>query len=766
MSISAPSFLYAGFQPHGYCYQWNSVLVWLNVFSDTLIAAAYFTIPVTLLWFIRKRRDLPFGWIFSLFGLFIVACGFTHVMEVWNLWHADYWVSGAIKSVTAAASVSTAVLLVNLIPTAIALPSPARWMEINHSLESEVQERRALELQLRLSETSYREIAALLEVTHDAIMEVTLENEILFWNHAAEKLYGWSKEEALGKTVHVLLHTIFPKPLGEINAELINIGSWEGELLHQRRDGTTVVVASRWAVSLKSGRAVAILKSNRDITMRRQEEDKFRSLLEAAPDAVVIVNDEGKIVLVNSQTEKVFGYVRSELLHQPVEILLPDKIRALHCGHRNDFFAHPKTRNMGAGLELKGRRKDGTEIPVEISLSPLETAEGLLVSASIRDISERKRAEESMRQADDKLRLLIQGVKDYAFLMLDPEGRVTTWNNGAERIKGYRADEIIGQHFSKFYPAEDLASGKPSRELEIATKYGSYEEEGWRLRKDGTRFWASVLITALRGKNGQLRGFGKLTRDVTNRKKAEEDADRQRQEIAQANAKLLLANNELESFSYSVSHDLRTPLRTIDGFSHALLEDLSDKLDDDSKSYLNRIRAATQRMAALIDDLLNLSRLSRAAMHAKPLNLSVLVNSVACEIRGAYPDRHVELRVAPDLQAKADAGLLRVVFENLLGNAWKFTAKKPSAHIEFGQAQVNGSAAFFVRDDGAGFDPAYADKLFGAFQRLHSASEFEGTGIGLATVQRIIHRHNGRVWAESAVGQGATFYFTLNAEVS
>ena len=153
-------------------------------------------------------------------------------------------------------------------------------------------------------------------------------------------------------------------------------------------------------------------------------------------------------------------------------------------------------------------------------------------------------------------------------------------------------------------------------------------------------------------------------------------------------------------------------------------------------------------------------------MHAKPLNLSALVNSVACELRGAFPERHVELRVAPDIQATADAGLLRVVFENLLGNAWKFTAKKPSALIEIGQAKVNGTDAFFVRDDGAGFDPAYADKLFGAFQRLHSVSEFEGTGIGLATVQRIVHRHNGRIWAESAVGQGATFYFTLNVGAS
>jgi two-component system sensor histidine kinase/response regulator len=240
------------------------------------------------------------------------------------------------------------------------------------------------------------------------------------------------------------------------------------------------------------------------------------------------------------------------------------------------------------------------------------------------------------------------------------------------------------------------------------------------------------------------------------------ELNRARDELQTVNAALEAANKELESFSYSVSHDLRAPLRSIDGFSQALLEDYADKLDEEGKDHLQRVRASTQRMAELIDDMLNLSRMTRSEMRLEAVNLSTVAKTVAAELQRSQPDRRVEFVIAEGVVANGDSGLLRVVLENLLGNAWKFTGKHSEAKIEFGISLQNGNSAYFVRDNGSGFDMAYAGKLFGAFQRLHDAREFPGTGVGLATVQRVIHRHGGQVWAESEVEKGATFYFTLS----
>jgi light-regulated signal transduction histidine kinase (bacteriophytochrome) len=314
----------------------------------------------------------------------------------------------------------------------------------------------------------------------------------------------------------------------------------------------------------------------------------------------------------------------------------------------------------------------------------------------------------------------------------------------------------MGRHISFAYPPEehDFLASQIIAPLKAK---GEHEVEVRMQRKNGEVFPALLSLSMLYKTDGSPKGMVGYSLDITAQKKAEGLAIKRADELA-------VLNQELESFSYSVSHDLRAPLRSIDGFSLALLEDYGKQIDSTGKDYLQRVRAGAQRMAKLIDDLLDLSRMSRGQVNRKKLSLSTIANEIADHLKENEPNRQVKFDIDPNLEAYADASLIRVVLQNLLGNAWKYSSNNANAHIEFGQMPHNSETVFFVRDDGVGFDMQYADKLFGAFQRLHKANEFEGTGIGLATVQRIIHRHGGIIWAQSELDKGATFYFTLPEE--
>jgi PAS domain S-box-containing protein len=787
------------FMPHGYCYLWNSTLVWLNVVSDSVIAVSYFTIPFALLWFVRKRHDLPFSFVFVLFGTFIVACGTTHVMEVWNLWHAEYWLAGGFKAITAVASVGTAFVLTRLLPKALRLHGVAEWSAANTVLRTEIEERRELEANLRTSSATFREQSELLELIHDAIFVRDLQGKIVFWNHSAECLYGWTKDEVRGHSPHHLLQTEFPYELHLIESSIREKGFWEGELKHKTRDGRTVLVSGRWALRTgQDGESIGVMESYRDITKLKLEEKRFQNLLEAAPDAIVIVNGDGIIQIINAQAEKMFGYSRGELVGMPVEILVPHYAHSKHAKDREAYFHAPVPRSMGAGLNLHGCRKDGSEFPAEISLSPLETAEGTLISSSVRDVTERKQFELKLHETEQRFRVLVEGIKDYAIIGLDPEGVVSSWNPGAERIKGYTGAEIVGKHFSCFYTKSDVANGKPSGLLQCAVQKGVVEQEGWRLRKDGSQFWAVEVITALRDDAGKLVGFAKITRDGTERRNLEQELRnanellehrvsartaelgfansqlRNRQDeismlnaslegrVAERTAELVRTNSELESFGYSVSHDLRTPLRHIDGFARILKEEYISELPPEGHRFLERILSSATHMSHLIDDLLNLARIGRKEINRQNTNMTELVKQSLAELR-VGEERAIEWRIDALPDMNCDPGLIKLVFTNLLSNAAKFTRTRSAAVIEVSSCLTYGVLTLFVRDNGVGFDPQYADKLFGVFQRLHREEDFEGTGVGLATVQRIIHRHGGRIWAESAPGSGATFYFTLES---
>jgi PAS domain S-box-containing protein len=541
--------------------------------------------------------------------------------------------------------------------------------------------------------------------------------------------------------------------------------------IQETRDGLRLVMFLGVSALMSGGVASlrgSLLRTKTRLAERERMDQELRNaheraveLLESTSDAFFSVDRRYHVTYLNQEAERVLGRKREALMGRSLWAEFPEAV--------GSSFQHAYQRAMDSGRPVQFV-EFYPPLQAWFEIRAFPTRSGL--SVFFRDVSKRRAAEEALRESEERFRLLVEGVKDYALYALDSEGRITSWNTGAERLKGWKAEEIIGQHFSRFYPPEDRQSDKPTRELRTAIEAGRYEEEGYRVRKDGTRFCAHVVLTPLWDAQGSLRGFAKVTRDVTARRAAEQALRESEQRyrllaselelrVRERTAQLAETNRELEAFSYSVSHDLRAPLRGIDGFCQAVEEDEESTLSPAARGYLERVRRASARMGQLIDDLLSLSRLSRMGLRREPVDLTALAHAVVAELAAREPQRSVEVRVRPELRVDADPRLLRVLLGNLLGNAWKFTQRVERPRIELSASSQEGRTVYCVRDNGAGFDMKYADKLFSPFQRLHEAREFPGTGIGLAIVQRVVHRHGGQVWAESAPGQGAAFFFTF-----
>lgn len=494
----------------------------------------------------------------------------------------------------------------------------------------------------------------------------------------------------------------------------------------------------------------------------RESESRFRGLFNSAPDGILIVDGKGIIQSANAQAEKWFGYGKNELVGKAIEQLVPERFRDGHEKLRSDYIEKPSLRPMGLGIDLYGQRKDGSEFPLEISLSPMATERGVLVTSIIRDISARKHAEKVRRQVQAQYQQLVTnlpiGVYRHTF---GEAGRFMEVNPSmVDMFEARSSEELIETSLSDLF-CDSLDLQRFNDKI-MSSTYLKAEE--FRLKTlAGREFDAAVTAILKEDGAGRLYLDG-IVEDISERKEHEREVQQLNQNLQVRSRELEAINSELEAFSYSVSHDLRAPLRAIDGFSHMLLKNYSDSLDEQGQDRLNRVRAAAQRMATLIDDLLKLSRISRSELSIERVNLTDLANEVADSLHQQDPGREADLSFESDMYIDGDRQLLRVVLDNLLGNAWKFTCQQDHACIEMGTSSNNGSLHYFIRDNGAGFDMAYADKLFGAFQRLHDASEYPGTGIGLATVQRVINKHGGRIWARSEIGKGATFYFTLDRE--
>ena len=548
--------------------------------------------------------------------------------------------------------------------------------------------------------------------------------------------------------------------------------------------------------------------------------DLYRRLVESVSDyAIFALDPEGYVSSWNPGAQRIKGYSADEIIgrhfssfYPPDDIASGKPARLLEVAARDGHIEDEGWRS----------RKDGSRFWANVVISAVRNDRGQVTGFTkiTRDLSERRRAEEALRESEERFRLLVQSVKDYAILMLDPDGKVVSWNDGAERIKGYADDEIIGRSFTLFYPPDAVAAGFPQRELEMAAREGSFEDENWRLRKDGSRFWANVVITALHGTDGRLIGFAKVTRDLTARREAEAqalrlaaeqaahaEAQRRADELARLNEQLqeqaveleaqteelrvaaetlhqrndelqaalsdartaraaaeraatvaTEAYRELDQFAYVASHDLKAPLRGIANLAQWIQDDTGERLGAESVEHMSLLQGRVHRMEALIDGILTYSRAGRVMKSPEAVDTGTLVREV---IELLAPPTEVTIQVPPQMPTlNAERVPLQQVFLNLIGNAVKYTrAERPDPVIRIDWHDAGDAFEFSVSDNGPGIDPEYHERIWAIFQTLEPRDKVEGTGIGLAVVRKIVDTRGGSASVESAPKQGATFRF-------
>ncbi len=615
----------------------------------------------------------------------------------------------------------------------------------------------------------------MVEHSPEAILVIQPNHEIAFANSTAVKFLGApSAEHLLGKKAEVFFQ---PESLDRFTERVRSVRHaqpftpFEEQQL-RRLDGVPLDVEVSAAPTVYQGKPAVQLICH-DIGERKQRVEQLRRseamktlVLETALDAIISVDHEGKIQEWNPAARKIFGYERGEAVGQLMdELIVPSAMWDVYQEGLTNYLMTGVGSLIGRPIELPLRRKDGSEFRAEMGISRTLEENPPRCTAVIRDITERKQAELSLRQSEERLRLLVENAKDYAIYMLDAQGNVATWNAGAEHTEGYRAEEIIGKPFSTFFTPEDVARNAPQEFLKRAEDEGQVLNEGWRVRKDGSRFWTQGTLTALHHENGKLRGFSKIAHDITLQKEAEDKIrqlnEQLEQRVRDRTAQLEAANQELEAFSYSISHDLRAPLRHISGYIEILQTEAGDKLDPQAREHLQTIAGSAKNLGELIDALLSFSRMGRAEMHRQRVSLAALVEEAQRELRREAEGRNIEWKIGKLTEVRGDPLMIKQVVINLVSNALKYTRHCKQAKIHIAASEADEETVFSIHDNGVGFDMKYADKLFGVFQRLHPANKFEGVGIGLANVRRIVQRHGGRTWAEGKVDGGATFYFSM-----
>jgi PAS domain S-box-containing protein len=515
-------------------------------------------------------------------------------------------------------------------------------------------------------------------------------------------------------------------------------------------------LSKKKSLQTKRKTAIKISDSNPVEELLWETRTYFENLLNCANAPIIVWDPVFRINKFNRAFERLTGYTADEIIGRKLDILFPKE-------SRNNSLAKIAKTLCGEhweSVEIPIHCKDGSIRLILWNSANIYDPSGKALVATIaqgQDITERKQIEDRLKESEEKYRGIVENTTN-VIMAIKADGIISYLSPTSKTVLGYSPEDLIGTNPDIFHP-DDMEKAQQAFSRALKGEKGSNYEYRILTKKGETKWishsWSPIIL------DGKLQTVVSVIEDITQRKKADEKIQKLNESLQKHSIELASANKELEAFSYSASHDLRTPLRAIDGFSQALLEDYGDALDEQGKDFIQRIRKAIQKMGQLIDDMLRLSRLTRTEIGSEKIDFTSLARVVIEKLQRTEPSRKVKIKIQEGMIVKGDKKLLEILLDNLLGNAWKFTAKTKHPSIEVSSTIKHNQTVYIIKDNGAGFDMAHCDKLFVLFQRLHSTDEFSGTGIGLAIVQRIIYKHGGKIWAEGEIEKGATFFFTL-----